>query len=264
MGVGFVEIEGKVAIVTGAARGIGRATAIALAGAGARAVVLADVRSELLEESAERVRRAGAESIAVETDVSQVEDLRRLIGETEDRFEGLHILHNNAGLGEGATDWPDVPTERAMAIVDVNLRGVIVGTQLALEPMRRSGGGAIVNTSSGGAFMPLPPQAVYVATKAGVVHFTRSCAPLEASHGVRVCCVCPGLVETDMVQETGIDGPAAWLQPIIDGMQMLSPEDIAEAVLDLIRDPNSAGVVVNVENAPRAEADKSGTQRASD
>lgn len=246
-----MEITGKVAIVTGAARGIGRATAVALAAEGARAVVLADVRAALSEETAKLVRAAGAEALALETDVAELDALRRLFAETEERFGGLHILHNNAGIGEGTTDWPDVPAERAGAIVDVNLRGVILGTRLALEPMRRSGGGAIVNTASGAAFVPLPPQAVYAATKAGIVNFTRSCTPLEESHGVRVSCVCPGLVATDMVQETGIDGPAPWLQPIIDGVEMLSPEDIAASVVGLIRDPKSAGEVVTVGNAPR-------------
>lgn len=248
-----MDINGKVAIVTGAARGIGRATAVALASEGARAVVLADVRATLAQESASLVRAAGAEALVLETDVCQVDALRRLFTETEERFGGLHILHNNAGIGEGAIDWPEVPTERAGAIVDVNLRGVILGTQLALEPMRRSGGGAIVNTASGGAFMPLPPQAVYVATKAGVVHFTRSCEPLEQSHGVRVSCVCPGLVATDMVKETGTDGrPAEWLRPFMESVEMLSPEDIAARVVELVRDPKSAGQVVSVENVPRA------------
>ena len=96
--------------------------------------------------------------------------------------------------------WPQVDPERCAAIVDVNLRGVVLGTQLALEPMQRSGGGVIVNTSSGAAFMPLPPQAVYAATKAGVVHFTRSCTHLAESHAVRVNCVCPGVVDTDMAR----------------------------------------------------------------
>lgn len=245
-----MDIENKVAIVTGAARGIGRATAVALASAGAKAVVLADVRSELSEESAALVRAKGAEALALETDVTRLEDLQRLISETERRFGGLHILHNNAGIGEGGTDWPEVSAERSAAIVDVNLRGVILGTRLALEPMKRSGGGAIINTASGAAFTPLPPQAVYAATKAGVVHFTKSCVPLAESHGVRVSCVCPGLVTTDMVQETGPNGPAAWLQPIIDGVKMLAPEDIAAQVLSFVRDPNSAGEVVSVANEP--------------
>lgn len=248
-----MEIDGKIAIVTGAARGIGRATAVALAKAGARAVVIADLRAELSRETAGLVRAAGAEPLVVETDVSQVDALRRLIGETEKHFGGLHILHNNAGIGEGATEWPDVSTEHAAAIVDVNLRGVIVGTHLALDPIKRSGGGAIVNTASGGAFMPLPPQAVYVATKAGVVHFTRSCGPLEQSHGVRVSCVCPGIVATDMVWETGADGEAAeWLKPFIANVEVLSPEDIAAKVVELVRDPGSAGEVVSVANPPRA------------
>jgi NAD(P)-dependent dehydrogenase (short-subunit alcohol dehydrogenase family) len=249
-----MEISDRVAIVTGAARGIGRASAVALAAAGARGVVLADIRAGLSEESAELVRAEGAEPLVIETDVADVDALQRLVAKTEKHFGALHVLHNNAGLGEGATDWPEVSSERAASIVDVNLRAVILGTQLALDPMRRSGGGAIVNTSSGGAFTPLPPQAVYVATKAGVVHFTRSCKPLEASHGVRVSCVCPGLVATDMVQETGKDGPAPWLQPIIDAVDMLEPADIAARVIELIRDPKSAGEVVTVGNKPRTVA----------
>lgn len=246
-----MEISNKVAIVTGAARGIGRATAVALARAGARAVVLADLRQGLSEETAGLVRAEGAEAFALETDVSSLASLRHLIEETEGRFGGLHILHNNAGLGEGPYVWPDLPSDQAAAVVDVNLRGVILGTQLALEPMKRSGGGAIVNTSSGAAFVPLPQQAVYAATKAGVVHFTKSCVPLQESHGVRVSCVCPGVVATDMVQETGPDGPAAWLQAIVDGVEMLAPEDIAAKVLELIHDPESAGKITFVGNPPR-------------
>lgn len=246
-----MDVQDKVAIVTGAARGIGRATAIALAEAGARAVVLADVKRALSLESAELVRAKGAEALALETDVSRLDSIRHLMEETETRFGGLHILHNNAGIGEGADDWPDVSAERAAGIVDVNLRGVILGTRLALDPMQRSGGGAIVNTASGAAFAPLPPQAVYAATKAGVVHFTRSCVPLAASHGVRVSCVCPGLVTTEMVHESGPDGPAPWLQQIIDSVEMLTPADIAAQVLALVRDPESAGEVVSVANEPR-------------
>lgn len=246
-----MDIHDKVAIVTGAARGIGRATAVALAKAGARAVVLADLRQSLSEETATLVSAEGAEAVALETDVSKLVSLRRLIEATEQRFGALHILHNNAGIGEGVHVWPDVPSERVAAIIDVNLRGVILGTQLALLPMKRCGGGAIVNTSSGGAFVALPPQAVYVATKAGVVHFTKSCIPLAESHAVRVSCVCPGLVATDMVQETGTDGPAAWLQAVVDGVEMLAPEDIAARVLELIRDPESAGEIAVVENQPR-------------
>ena len=246
-----MDIENKIAIVTGSARGIGRATALALADAGARAVIIADLRHELAAEAAEEVRTHGADAIAFNFDVADLDGWRKMILETADRFGGLHILHNNAGIGEGAAEWPGLPSERAAAIVDVNLRAVVLGTQLALPLMQRSGGGAIVNTASGAAFNPVPPQAVYAATKAGVVHFTKSCVALEASHGVRVSAVCPGLVETDMIQESGRDGPSPWLQPIIDSVEMLRPEDIAERVTELVRDPKSAGKIVSVENEPR-------------
>ena len=243
-----MDIQDKVAIVTGGARGIGRATAIALARAGARAIVIADNRTAEAAETAEEIRGEGCESISLEVDTGDVASLRSLMVATADQFGALHILHNNAGIGEGDRDWPEVDTERVARIVDINLRGVITGTQLALPLMHRSGGGAIVNTASGAAMTPLPPQAVYAATKAGVVHFTKSCTGLENSHQVRVSCICPGLTTTEMVQESGPDGPHPWLQSVIDAIEMLTPEEIAAGVLDLISDPASAGRILSVEN----------------
>ena len=241
-------------IVTGSASGIGRATALAFARAGARGVVLADLEraNTGLDATATDVEEAGAEAVPLHTDVTDLDSLRRLFAETERRFGRLDVLHNNAGIGEGASIWPDVPSERCAAIVDVNLRGVILGTQLALEPMRRSGGGVVVNTSSGAAFMPLPQQAVYAATKAGVVHFTRSCAPLFESHRVRVNCVCPGLVDTPMILETGGGRIGDWLRPFHDSVELLRPEQIAHAVLALVRDDAKIAEVVSVGNEPRA------------
>ncbi len=245
-----MELSGRVAVVTGAASGIGRATALALAAAGCRGVVLADLHS--CEETASGVKAHRAEPLFVETDVGDLDSLRTLFARCEEVFGRLDVLHNNAGLGEGAGVWPEVAPERCAAIVDVNLRGVVLGTQLALEPMRRSGGGAIVHTASGAATVPLPPQAVYAATKAGVAHFTRSCAPLAESHGVRVNCVCPGLVDTPMVLETGGGQPAEWLRPFHDAVTLLRPEEVAEAVIALVRDESQVAAVVNVENAPAA------------
>jgi len=246
-----MKVQGSVGIVTGCATGIGRATAIALAEAGARAVVLADVQD--VSETASAVSKVGAEVLAVPTDVSDLSSLTDLFAKTDAAFGQLNFLHNNAGMGEAEHVWPDVPSERCAKIIGVNLTGVVLGTQLALDLMKRSGGGVIVNTASGGAFAPLPPQAVYVATKAGVVHFTRSCAPLAESHGVRVNCVCPGLVDTPMIYQTG-DGErvADWLKPVQDAVTLLRPEDIADAVLELIRDDDKIAEVVTVGNKPAA------------
>jgi NAD(P)-dependent dehydrogenase (short-subunit alcohol dehydrogenase family) len=249
-----MEIQDRVAIVTGAARGIGRATAVALAEAGARGVVLVDVKVDELKETEQLVGAAGAEPLALEVDVSDIDSLRRMFEATEQRFSRLDILHNNAGIGEGAGDWPAVAPERVAEIIGVNLGGVALGTRLALEPMQRSGGGVVVNTASGGAFIPLPPQAVYVATKAGVVHFTRSCTPLAESHGVRVNCVCPGVVDTPMLRDTNEGEIVPWLQDIMKTMTILRPEDIAAAVLELVRDDTKVGEVVSVENAPAGSA----------
>ena len=245
-----MDLSGKVAVVTGAASGIGRATAVALAEAGARAVVLAD-RQDASAAAAE-TKAAGAEALALEADVSDIECWREIFARVEKDFGRLDVLHNNAGMGEGGAAWPDVAPERCAAIVSVNLAGVVLGTRLALAPMQRSGGGVVVQTASGAAHAPLPFQAVYAGTKAGVVHFTRSCAPLYESHGVRVCCVCPGIVDTPMILETGDGEIADWLRPIWDSVQALEPRAIADAVLELVRDDSQVGAVVDVGNEPAA------------
>ena len=243
-----MEIQDTVAIVTGAARGIGRATAVALARAGARGVALVDVKEPELAESAEQVRAAGAQALPLVCDVGSLEALREMFARVDAEFGRLDVLHNNAGLGEGPPDWPEIAPERAAAIVDINLRGVVLGTQFALPLMKRGGGGAIVHTASGAAFIPVPPQAVYAGTKAGIVQFTKSCVPLHGSHGVRVNCVCPGLVETDMVHESGDGEVADWLRPMYDSVQLLRPEDIADAVVALVRDDTQVGEAVTVDN----------------
>lgn len=243
-----MDIEGRVALVTGSATGIGRATAVALAEAGARAVVLADRQD--VSDTAQRVVEAGADALPVAVDVSESGSIRRLLARTEAAYGRLDVLHNNAGIGEGPAGWPDVDPERCATIVSVNLTAVILGTRLCLELMRRSGGGVVVNTASGAAFAPLPPQAVYAATKSGVVHFTRSCAPLLQSHGVRVNCVCPGLVDTPLILEPGGGRIADWLRPVYEGVTLLRPEEVADAVLDLVRDDAKNAEVVSLENRP--------------
>ena len=236
-----MEIQDKVAVVTGGARGIGRATAVALAEAGARGVALVDLLEPELAETEEAVRKAGAEPLSIACDVSSLVSLRAMFAQVEARFGGLDILHNNAGVGEGAKEWPGLDPEQTALVCDVNLRGVILGTQLALPLMQAGGGGAVVNTASGAALAPLPPQAVYAATKAGVVHFTKSCSALAESHGVRVNCVLPGLVDTQMPLDAGGGQVPAWLKPMYDSVELLPPEAIASAVLDLVRDDTKNG-----------------------
>jgi 3-oxoacyl-[acyl-carrier protein] reductase len=247
-----MDIRDRIAVVTGAASGIGRATALALARAGARAVLLAD-RDELgLAEASRAVEALGCEGPAVPTDVRDPDALERLL-ERAEQAGGLDILHNNAGLSGGTPTWPDIEIGRIADLVDVNLKGVLFGTRLAVPRMAKRGGGVIVNTASIAAHTPLPPEAVYCATKAGVEIFTRSCAALADSHGVRVACVCPGVTETPMVHATGAGGRgiADYLAPVYAAVRPIPPEGIADVVLDLIRDETSAGRVVDVPNELR-------------
>lgn len=250
-----MEIAGRCAVVTGAAAGIGRATAVALARAGARGVALADVDARGLAETAAQVEQAGAGALAVPTDVARADALERLFERAEAAFGPLSLLHNNAGLSGGDPPWPDTPVARIEALLAVNLGGVMLGTRLALPRMRAAGGGAIVNTASLAARAPLPPDAVYAATKAGVELFTRSCAPLRESHGVRVNCVCPGIVETPMLYTTAAgDRMAAWLAPIYAALEPLAPEEIAAGVLELLCDESRAGASLDLPNRPRKPA----------
>lgn len=247
-----MEIRDRVAVVTGGASGIGAATARALAEAGARAVLLADIDEAGLETVAAEVKERGAEARAVPCDLRVTRDIEVLLDRAVDHFDRLDILHNNAGVSSGTPYWPDEHVFHLENSLDVNLKAVVIGTRLALDRMREHGG-AIVNTASMAAMIPFPPEAAYSAAKAGVVSFTRACAPLAESHRIRVNCVCPGIVETPMLRATGATPGtmAEYLQPVYDAVTPLTPEAIADAVLDLIRDDTKAGEIVELPNEGR-------------
>jgi len=233
-----VEIEGRVAVVTGAGSGIGRATALALARAGA-AVVVADIDEAGGVETVGLAHDAGGQASFVRTDVTEPRSLEALFAATEAEHGGLDILHNNAGLVSGEPEWPEITPETLLRVLNVNLGGVVVGTRLAVPVLRRRGGGAIVNTASMAALFPLTPDPIYSATKAGVTMFTRACAPL-AEEGIRVNAVLPGLIDTPLLAKSG-DGErwAGWAYAAETMMGLLSPDVVADAVLDLVRDDSA-------------------------
>jgi len=236
-----VQIEGKVAVVTGAGSGIGRATAQALARAGAT-VVVADVDEAGGSETVGLVHDDGGRAAFRRTDVTEPRSLEATFAAAEADHGGLDIVHNNAGLVCGEPLWPDITPETLLRVMSVNLGGVVVGTRLAVPAMRRRGGGAIVNTASMAALFPLTPDPIYSATKAGVAMFTRACAPL-AEEGIRVNAVLPGLVDTPLLPKSG-DGErwAEWAQLAEQVMGLLSPDDVAAAVLALVRDDTAVAV----------------------
>jgi NAD(P)-dependent dehydrogenase (short-subunit alcohol dehydrogenase family) len=155
---------------------------------------------------------------------------------------GYDVLHNNAGVVSGAPQFPEASIDKLRFIVDLNLTSAIVATQIAAQAMRGRGGGVIVNTVSTVALGNGFSDALYAATKSGLMMFTRCCAPLKADWNVRVAGVLPGLTNTPILKKTGLDGEyAPWMAPILAGNAMCAPEDIAAAVADLVEDDTLAG-----------------------
>ena len=230
-----MNVRGKVALITGAGSGIGRATAERLAREGA-SVVVPDMDEGGANETAARIARAGGAALAVRVDVADAADIERMLAAAEEHFGGLDILHNNAGIGTGRPGYPEATSEQWQRVLDVNLRAVILGTQLAIPALRRRGGGVIVHTASMAGLVGFPPDPIYTATKAGVVMFTHAMAPL-AAEGIRVNCICPGLVDTPMLRRSRDSGETV----LPANMPMLRPEDIADGVVQLITDDSLAG-----------------------
>ncbi len=232
-----MEIAGKRAIVTGAASGIGRATAVMLAARGAAEIALVDVKEAALAETARLVEAAGVRASVHALDLSD-------IAATEAWFRAhgeLDILHNNAGVVSGLPQFPDVDASRIRWIVDVNVTSLIAATQIAVQAMRQRGGGVIVNTVSTVALGTGFHDALYATTKAAVMMFTRCCASLKEECNVRVAGMLPGLVDTPILDTTGAGGKSEWMKAVLANNEACRPEDIAEGVMTLIEDDSLAG-----------------------
>lgn len=223
---------GKVAFVTGAASGIGRAAALAFAREGA-SVVVADVSEQGNQETARMIEELGGRALAVKCDVARVEDVRRALDKTIEAFGRLDIAFNNAGVEPEAVTTADVTEEEWDRIININLRGVWSCMKYELRQMREQGSGAIVNCSSLGGLVGIAGRGVYHASKHGVLGLTKSAALEYASRGIRINAVCPGIIETPMVTGMLVSEP----EPMKELMKeqpigrLGRPEEIASAVL---------------------------------
>ena len=236
------KLEGKVALVTGAAMGIGRSTAVLLAKEGAR-VVLADIDEQNAKESSRQIEEAGGQAYFVRTDVSKSEDVEAAVNAAVETFGGIDVLHNNAAvaLGETVVDTTDELWNR---VLDVNLGGIYRGCKYAIPHMIQNGGGSIINSSSVQALRGFAGWAAYAASKGGIISLTQQVALEYAKHNIRVNSIAPGTIMTPMNEKLfeEAEDPESltetWnrMHPI---GRFGQPEEVAEAILFLASDASS-------------------------
>jgi 3-oxoacyl-[acyl-carrier protein] reductase len=239
-------LEGKTAVVTGAARGIGRAICLRLAGAGANVAGL-DIALDTIEETAELVRAEGVQFLALEANVTKIEDLQAAFAKAIEQLGSLDILVNNAGITRDAllirmeeADW--------RAVLDINLTGVFNGIKAAARQMMKQRSGRIVNIASVVGMIGNAGQANYSASKAGVIGLTKTAAREFASRGIHVNAVAPGFIVTAMTDKLSDEAKKALHAQIPLG-RLGQAEDVADAVL-FLAGPHSSyitGQVIRVD-----------------
>src|SRR5262245_48683187 len=233
-------VDGKVALVTGGASGIGRATALAFAREGAKLVV-AVLNAEGGQQTVHMITENGGEATFVRTDVSQAVEVQALISKAVETYGRLHCAHNNAGISGGlSARTAEYPEDMWHQVIAVNLTGVWLCMKSELDQMHKQGGGAIVNTASVAGLGGYHGASAYVASKHGVVGLTKTAALEYAPQGIRVNCVCPGYIATPMTAP-GMHDPTRLARLIAREPigRVGTPEEIAEAVVWLCSDAAS-------------------------
>jgi len=237
------KLDGKVALITGAASGIGRATAVLFAREGAR-VAVADLIPTGGQETVKIIKDAGGEAMFIQADVSRAAEAEKMVKTAVDTYGRIDILHNNAGIQGPFFPTADLPEEDWDKVINTDLKSAFLCSKYAIPVMQKQGGGVIVNTSSTAGVLGLPYVPAYCAAKGGIVQLTKSLALELIAQNIRVNCICPGGTFTPMME--------GWMPPEgtereafiqnMPGGRPIQPEEIARAVLFLACDDSSAAV----------------------
>jgi NAD(P)-dependent dehydrogenase (short-subunit alcohol dehydrogenase family) len=234
------DFAGKVAFVTGAGSGIGRATALAFAEAGAAVAVL-DIAQEGMDETAKAISDRGGKAIAIRCDVTKSAEIKAALDKTVEAFGRLDFAFNNAGIEQPGATIVDLPEETLDRILDVNLKSVFLCMKHQIPLMLENGGGSIVNTSSGAGVLAIRKQGGYCASKFGVTVASKVAALEYADQGIRVNALCPGIIDTPMIARyagASEEGRARIIEQEPVG-RMGRPEEMAATVMFLCSDLGS-------------------------
>lgn len=240
-------MQGKVALVTGGASGIGRVTAQAFAGEGVKVIVATDANIKGAEETVRLIKEAGGKATFIKCDVSKAQEVEAMVNKSVEIYGSLDYAFNNAGIGPDGKRVPvflipDCPEEIWDRTLDTNLKGVWLCMKYEIRQMMKQKRGVIVNTSSVGALRPIPGFGPYAASKGGLIVLTKTAAMECAPFGIRVNVICPGLTaRTQLAENISSANPEEREQMLkpIPMARMGEPEEMAEAVLWLCSDSAS-------------------------
>ena len=234
------KFTGKVAFITGGGTGIGRATALAFAREGA-SVAVVGFTPEDNQETVRQIEQAGGRAIAARCDVTRAEDVQAALAQTIDAFGRLDYAFNNAGVEQQNASAAELEADEWDRVVGTNMRGLYLSLKYEIPLILKQGGGAIVNTSSGAGVIGIPNSLAYTGSKHGVIGMTRSAALDYAAQNLRINAVCPGYIDTPMMDRFTGGTPEGRAKVVAEEPigRMGQPEEIADAVIWLCSDSSS-------------------------
>ena len=238
-------LDGKIAVITGGASGMGEATSKLFCSEGAK-VVVADLQEEKGRKVVEAITQSGGQATYVQADVSSGEDVQGMVREAVDRWGGLDIIFNNAGIGFSEGRVGESAEDDWDRVIAVDLKGVYLGMRHAIPHLLARGGGSIISTASIAGLLGFPNLGAYSAAKGGVIQLTKVVAVEYAAQGIRANCICPGGIATPLVLDNPRMATGVTPEQMLEGLKMAQPIpragmplDIANAALWLASDESS-------------------------